>query len=420
MMELTTEEQERIHAIQRVLEGDHPVFIYQDLHRSKKWFNKWLNRYHTGNVYWYKDLSKRPHNIRKKTDTRIETAVVRIRTSLMDGSDESTRYSFVGAEAIQFQMEKLGYEPSDVPSQSTIKRVIKRNKLRVNKKERYKRVKSKGRHTIFHPDCIDEMHVLDIVGQRHIKGFGSINSIHLKDVIGRHVAGYQYVEKSMDNVMGFLLNYWRSNPIPRYLQVDNGMSFAGDYIHLRSFSRFVRLCLYVGIGVIFIAPAKPWMNGTIEEFNKSFDRLFWQKETFTDLSDIRQKAAEFFSRQNKFYEWQMRKGKKSLESITPKHMLRTDFDINLENVPLVAGKIHFIRQVDGTGMVSVLNERFSIGGAYIGDYITAIIDTKEQSLEVLYRDEEMVVRSIKKFEYKIDETVYDLDDHIFCTVIPER
>ena len=71
-------------------------------------------------------------------------------------------------------------------------------------------------------------------------------------------------------------------------------------------------------------------------------------------------------------------------------------------------------------MVSVLNERFSIGGAYIGDYITAIIDTKEQSLEVLYRDEEMVVRSIKKFEYKIDETVYDLDHHIFCTVIPER
>jgi len=132
----------------------------------------------------------------------------------MDGTEDSTKYSFVGSESIKFRMEELGHKPSEIPSQSTIKRIIKRFKLRVNTKERYKRVRSKGRYTLLKPEFIDEMHQIDFVGPRHIKGFGSINSIHLKDVVGRQVAGQQYIEKSMDNVLSFLLEYWKSHPLP--------------------------------------------------------------------------------------------------------------------------------------------------------------------------------------------------------------
>lgn len=404
-------EEERIEAIKRHIEGERPVEIYRSLGKSKPWFMKWWKRYRTGNKGWYKDLPKRPRTIRKKIDGRIETAVVVIRKSLMDGTEDSTRYSFVGAESIKFQMEELGYEPPEIPSQSTIKRIIKRNKLRVNTKERYKRVRSKGRYTLLKPECIDEMHQIDFVGPRHIKGFGSINSIHLKDVVGRQVAGNQYIEKSMDNVMKFLLDYWKCHVIPKYLQVDNGMSFAGDYKHPRSFSRFVRLCLYVGIEVVFIAPAKPWMNGTIEEFNKGFDRLFWRQETFTDLTDIQIKSEIFYARQNKFYNKKLRE--KDLKSIIPKQMLRPDFEIDVDNIPLVAGKIHFIRIVDSKGDVSVLNEGFHVGGEYIGEYSWATVDTKKESLVISYNDEEMVVHEIKRFDYGINETVHDWGDLFF-------
>jgi len=136
----------------------------------------------------------------------------------------------------------------------------------VNKRERYKRVHSKGRHTILKPKHIDELHQMDYVGPRHIKGYGPINSLHLKDVVGRQVAGLQYNGKSMDNVMGFLLDYWKC----------------------------------VGIKVVFIAPSKPWMNGTIEKFNKGFDKRFWQKELFIDLKDMRKKSKTFFETENKF------------------------------------------------------------------------------------------------------------------------
>jgi hypothetical protein len=257
------------------------------------------------------------------------------------------------------------------------------------------------------------MHQIDFVGPRHIKGFGPINSLHLKDVIGRQVSGNQYVGKSMNNVMDFLLDYWKSHPIPKYLQTDNGMSFAGDYTHPRSISRFVRLCLFVGIEVIFIAPAKPWMNGTIESFNKEFDRLFWRRETFTSLSDIQAKSAVFYASQNEFYTW---KGEKlDLKSIAPKRMLQSDFKIDLDAIPLVAGKIHFIRIVDSKEEIFVFNERFFVGEAYIGDFVWATIDTGEQSLGISYNNEEMIVRKINRFEYVIDEPVQDLDDGIFLS-----
>ena len=337
-------EEERREAIKRYLEGERPVDICRSVRKTKPWLMKWLKRYWTGNKEWYKDLPKRPHITPNKVDESIEAVIIRIRESLMEGSEESMKYGFVGAEAIQYQMEKLGYDPSVIPSLSTIKRIISRNHLRVNKKERYKRVRSKGRYTLIKPEYIDEIHQIDFVGPRYIKGFGPINSLHLKDVVGHQAAGNQYIGKSMDNVMEFLLEYWKSHPIPRYIQSDNGMSFAGNFIHPRTFSRYIKLCLFVGIEVIFIAPSKPWMNGTIEEFNKEFDRLFWKNQTFVSLLDIRVKSKVFFDCQNEFNIWKERKNKATLSLLH--RTLPNDFKIDLQNIPLVKGNIHFINYFD--------------------------------------------------------------------------
>ena len=410
-MELTSEEKERKQAIKQYTEGEQPVDVYRSLGRSKPWFTKWLKRYRTGRKKWYEDLPRKPKTIPNKTDERIEKAIIRIRKSLMEGSEDDTRYSFVGSEAIQYHMEEIGYSPEEIPSISTIKRIVKRNKLRVNKKERYKRVKSKGRYTILKPRYIDEIHQIDFVGPRYIKGFGSINSLHLKDVIGSQVAGNQYIGKSMNNVFEFLLDYWKSHPIPKYIQTDNGMSFAGDFIHPKSISRYVRLCLYVGIEVVFIAPAKPWMNGTVEGFNGKFDEKFWKRDTFSNLEDIRAKSQIFYKSQNQFYGWKRKK--QDLRSMDPIRMLQSNFKIDWSNIPLVAGRIHFIRIVSSRGDITVLNEDFHVGEEYIGEYIWATIDTKGESLVILYNDEDLVVRNIRRFEYLIDENVYELiDDHL--------
>jgi len=410
-MEITLEEKLRIKAIVRYLDGENPKPIYEDLGRSKKWFYKWLNRFDPTETGWYKDISKKPIHSPNQTDEKIESKIVEIRTSLVDGPGDEYRYSCVGPEAIQYHMEREGVKSSEIPSLSTIKRIIKKNNLRVNKKKRYKRVRSKGRHTILKPKYIDEMHQIDYVGPRHIKGYGPINSLHLKDYVGRQVAGNQYHGKTMDNVMSFLLDYWTHHPMPKYLQVDNGMCFAGDFRHPKSFSRFIRLALYVGIEVVFIAPARAWMNGTIEEFNKNFGRLFWSKEQFKDLDDIRTKSQIMFETQNEFNRWKLKN--KEMKAFQPARMLKEGCVIDANNLPLVKGQIHFIRVVNSQGEINLLNEDFTAGEEYIGEHVWATIEIEKQNLTIHYKDEELTVRKIKQYSYKIQEKMYSRPHSIF-------
>ena len=75
--------------------------------------------------------------------------------------------------------------------------------------------------------------------------------------------------------------------------------------------------------------------------------------------------------------------------------------------------MHFIRAVDSAGMIGILNEHFDVGGAYIGEYVWATVETMKQMLTVYYKDEDLAVREIKRFGYAIGEKVHDRKDSIF-------
>jgi len=190
--------------------------------------------------------------------------VVSVRKSLVEGKIEYTKYRCIGADEIQFRMYELGYLEDDTPSLSTIKYIIKRNALIVQKRKRYVRCKSKKQYILLNPTKANEVHQMDFVGPRHIKGYGRISSLNLIDVISGKAHIQQYAGQTMDNVIEFLLGVWAENAIWNYLQMDNSASFIGDMVHPRHFSRFVRLCFHVGIEPVFVASGKPWMNGKIE------------------------------------------------------------------------------------------------------------------------------------------------------------
>jgi len=295
---MDTDEKERIVAVNQCVKGEKRTDICKNLNQSKGWLSKWVNRYKTGKEDWYKSKSKAPKNPGKKTRDEIENAVLNIRKTLMDGNEYESKYLGVGADTIQYRMHNLGFSDGDTSSTSTINRIVKKHKLKVNKRERYKRVKSKKRYTILNPTRINEMHQVNFVGPRFIWGYGAFSSLNLIDVVSNQVHIEQNISKSMDTVIAFLIQYWSNNPIPRYLQVDNGMNFIGDFIHPRKFSRFTILCLYIGIEAVFIAPRSPWMNGSIENFNKWFGEKFWEKEIFANLEDMRTKSTHSVDQYN--------------------------------------------------------------------------------------------------------------------------
>jgi hypothetical protein len=192
------------------------------------------------------------------------------------------------------------------------------------------------------------------------------------------------------------------------------MNFIGDFKYPRKFSRFMRLCLYVGIEVVFIAPKSPWMNESIESFNNWFKEKFWEKETFTSLEDMRTKSTHFVDQHNALSAWKNRN--KPVERINPAKILNNPLKIALGKLALTKGKIHFIRKVDSGGKISVLNEAFKVGEEFIGEYAWATICLAERKLEVYYRAKDQDAHIlIKEFEYGLNEVVIPLRQDIWKT-----
>ena len=148
----TEEEHERIDAVNRHQRGERLSKICKSLGRSRSWLQKWVGRYasfdKSSGKEWFKEESRAPKNVHGKTDSEIEQLVVNVRKSLMEGTTEDTKYRCIGAVEIQFRMHELAYSEDDTPSLSTIKRIVKRNGLVVQKRKKYIRCKSKKRYTL--------------------------------------------------------------------------------------------------------------------------------------------------------------------------------------------------------------------------------------------------------------------------------
>lgn len=115
------EEQRRLEAIQRHLKGESPKSIYTDLNRSKKWFFKWLKRFHGGDSDWYRDKSRAPLKRPTEMSNEEKQLIISTRKRL-----ETEPFAQIGVSAIKWELNKSGF---DFPSDSTINRLLKREGL---------------------------------------------------------------------------------------------------------------------------------------------------------------------------------------------------------------------------------------------------------------------------------------------------
>ncbi len=118
------------------------------------------------------------------------------------------------------------------------------------------------------------------------------------------------------------------------------------------------------------------MSSTIEDFNGGFGEKLWEREQWTDPEAI------------------------------PHRKLAEDFEIGADSLPIIEGKVHFIRQVEGDGTISVLNEDFYVRKLFGYEYVQGIIDMKLEQLKGCYwekKGEEAGL--IEIYKYKIDENV---------------
>lgn len=385
-------------AMERHLKGEAPCTIYRSLKRSNTWFFKWLKRYQTMGDEGLHDHSRAPLCSPNRIPSEIERAIVTVRRTLAAHNTEETKYSPIGADSVSWELAKL-YPEKDAPSITTINRVIRRNGLLATttlpKRESLPYPTPKAAH----PNAV---HQLDDVGPRHLRGRDGLLerffSVNLVDCYSRMAAIRQYDAVKTRTLIDFLISsVWNHIGIPKILQVDNMLAVKGSNRHPRSPGAMIRLCLLMGVEVLFIPVNEPQRNGAVESFNKTFDRVFFRTQSFENLEHLGQEGCVF----QEFYCHK----RPHTGLIVNKHGSRIPATVHFEHpvrrlppgfsikeyeargrlkIPVSPGKISFIRLVSKYDRISLFSEQFTVPGNRRHQYVKATIYTGENTLHIAH------------------------------------
>src|ERR1043165_4335963 len=154
-----------------------------------------------------------------------------------------TKYSQKGSVAIQWELQRLGVRP--LPAIWTINRILKRQGLLV-KPTCPRRISP---YPALQPTEPNVVHQMDLVGPRYLKSKERFYGVHLIDGFSNAVALGAAPAKRDTDIVQAVVAGWQRLGIPRFLQVDNELSFRGSNRYPRSFGLLIRLCLYLGVEI---------------------------------------------------------------------------------------------------------------------------------------------------------------------------
>jgi transposase-like protein len=383
------EEQKRKTAVERYLHGTTASDVCRELNHSRQWLYKWLKRYQEGDTNWYKEQSRAPRRIANKILQKTEDQVLNIRCRL-----ENAKYSQIGSMAIQWEMKKLGVKP---PHPWTIDRILKRHDV-VREKKKYA---PSGKP---YPDVkkifSDSIHQADIVGPRYIKDDGRFYSLNVVDLETHLSSIYPCRTKSDENMAQGLISTWKNIGKPDFIQFDNELSFRGSNRYPRSLGLVIRMCLALGVQVIFIPVGEPWRNGVVEKFQDVFDKMFYRSQFFSSFMHLKQEAHIFNTFRNSNHHCTALQGKTPLQYIAFEDIyickLKGDVVLKKIDFSLHDGYIHLIRFIRSDLQLNVYGEKFRMPKRVMYEYVVATICTDIHTLQVRI-DTEL----IDAFEYPI-------------------
>jgi hypothetical protein len=252
------------------------------------------------------------------------------------------------------------------------------------------------------------LHALDWTC-RYLEDGLKIYAFHTLNLRTRTLSQTIALDKRYETVRKHGLQTWKTLGIPQFLQLDNDAAFCGGYKAPRVFGQFVRLCLYLGIELIFLPVAQPENNGEVEELNGLWGHAFWERRHFTSFAHVCRSSPTFVHWYLTEYvppflvdtTPQQAQGREILHRLTAKQISHLP-----DPLPITAGRIHFIRQVQPDGSITILNESWKVSKRLAGKYVWATIITHCRRLEIWYqRSAQHPWRLLKKHAYDIPETV---------------
>jgi len=237
----------------------------------------------------------------------------------------------------------------------------------------------------------NDLHQLDVIGPRYLKGDGRFYSINVIDAYDRRESNYAHRTKNRIAILSGLLYCWRMLGIPSYLQMDNFLPCRGSNRYPHSFGFIIRLCLYLGIQPVFTPIGEPWRNGIVEHFQLNFDRKFFRSQAFVHFEELCQKAKEFEQFHNRHHRYSTLGGLTPYQKFTGNIKYLSDSSRLPEKLAISPGYVHLIRLIRSNHLLDVFGERFAVPVDLEYEYVWATIDTAKERLDV-YHDQKLIAQ----------------------------
>lgn len=242
------------------------------------------------------------------------------------------------------------------------------------------------------PVDFNNIHQADLIGPRYIKDDGRFYSLNVMDLYSHRVSLHPQRRKDDQAVALGLIRCWKIMGVPDFLQVDNQLCFRGSNRYPRSFGIVLRLCLLLGIEVVFIPIGEPWRNGAVESFNDTYNRRFFRTQWFRNYRHLRSQSKSFELFHNRNHRYSCLKGKTPLQMVQEAGFVpivpSSKFKLpKLDYIP--DGTISLIRFIRSDRRLDVFGEHFEVPKALIYTYIRAKIITDLHQIQI-YLGEELV------------------------------
>ncbi len=380
----------RKEAIKRWLTGESKTSIGRALGKSRQWVGYWAERYAPdapeGGLQNASRAPKQPH--RQWPDEVIQLALNSRR--LREARDQpGYEFALVGAQAIQYEMRELGVEP--LPPVSTIHYWLRQAGLVRPIHPPPVTNKEPTPYPTPQREAVNDLHQFDLKGPLYLAGSAQKHYLlAMRDYASKVVALDISQNKQGKTIAEFLVSAWQRHGLPTILQLDNAMELRGSNRYPRSFGQVVRLCLDVGVKLLFVPPHEPWRNGFIENFNGLADRLLLKRETFTDFDHFRAGAQRLEQAINTTHRLLALDGKTPCEFIAdqPIRLLSSTYDGLQRDLQLLKGHISFIRLVRKSGRITTFaSDNFDIDPDLKWQYVLARVDVEAQRLHIFHQGE---------------------------------
>jgi putative transposase len=390
----------RRRAIRLSLKGWLPKQILAIIPRSRRWLWKWQQRFQQLGAAGLRSQSRQPHVAPSAYPAGVRRLVVQARREL-----ERARIGLVGARAIRrkLRQEKL---VRPLPSLATIKRVLQAAGVTTP---------PVAKRPAYYPALgLPAGYVLQAMDwtERYLTGGAKVYAFHTLDLETRAAKQTIADNKRGETVRAHALTVWQSLGIPDFLRLDNDAAFNGGYKVQRVMGQFVRLCLFIGVELLFIPVREPQRNGEVESLNGLWAKAFFERYHFRSLVSAQRASPQFET-----WYWHTYTPP-ALGDCSPaeahaqvaRHCLSAAqaAAIPLE-LPLTAGRIHFIRQVDPSGTIQLLNESWPVSKRLCDHYVWATVNTQSRTLRIYScTAAHKPVRLVRNYPYSLGETVVAL------------